>query len=213
MKISLKFVEITLFVVIIIVSLVFFAPKYFSNKFEGVTINDRHESFRANLATSSDNNLIASYRNYKVGEITVGELWLTNLSNNEQKLLVKEGPIASSSMVNASGISNPPKKIFYIKSSVFSNDNKKLYFLDSLAYMVSGAIYSIDLNDGKLSFVCGSNYLDVVKEGKYKDYLITNQHRPHEDYDSGTTDYFYIVDPSDGEDVKNLGNSLDSLNN
>lgn len=208
------------FIIICAVAIaIFFLHGTFPNQFNGLfdkkeisnkVLETPYELSRTSLATSSDGKILALYKNIRIGQINQGELWAVNLENGQEELLAKEGEALPQGIVNVSDVPNPPLEIANIKTAVFSNDNKTLYFWDSLAYMVSGAVYSVDLSNKTISFIAGSNYLDVIKKGKYKDYLVLYKH----EYMSagGSYDYYYVVDPKNGDEIKTIGVSLPDLN-
>jgi hypothetical protein len=208
------------FVIICAVAVfVFFLYKTFLDQFNGLlgkketpnsVLETPYELSRTGLATSSDNKILALYKDIRIGQINQGELWAVNLKNGQEELLAKEGEALPQGIVNVSDVPNPPLEIANIKAATFSSDNKTLYFWDSLAYMVSGAVYSVDLSSKAINFIGGSNYLDVIKKGKYKDYLVLYKHEYMPA--GGSYDYYYVVDPKNGDEVRAIGSSLHNLN-
>ena len=182
-------------------------PENFSRYFE----NKSRELERKNLVTSTDGKTLIFHKTIKISSISQGELWSKNLENGQEELLVREGMTEDYNIKNISDTTNKPIDISSISEAKFSTDNKTLYFIDSLAYMTSGAIYSINLTTKEIGFIGGSNYLDVIKEGKYKDYLILNKHKYFPA--GGSYDHYYVVNPENGEEIKPIGNSLNGLSN
>lgn len=152
------------------------------------------------LATSSDDKIVAFYKNTYDGR---GELWTLNLRNGQEELLTNDIPESPASG-DFTSKENPN-----IPEAMFSNDGKTLYFMDNRAYVTSGEVYSINLSDKKINNLGTSNYLDVIRSGKYKDYLIFYKH----EYipSGGSYNYYYVVNPVSGEKVRSIGDTLDSL--
>ena len=209
MKINLKLAVIIFISSLFVGLLGFFGCKYFFSKSmdaignKNVVSEGSYELPKTNLATSSDGKLVVFYKNIVVNNASKGELWMVNLENEKENLLAKDELSSSAEMAESS------PDIPSVSQAVFSNDNKILYFIDEFAHVTSGNLYSINLIDKKMKLVCGSNYLDIFKSGKYKDYLITNQHRYYDG--GGSYNDFYITDPNTGKDVKTIDSSLDKL--
>jgi hypothetical protein len=200
-----------LLIIILIIPIVFivaFQRNRTDNRTETLS---QKEIERINLATSTDGKTLVIYKNVKISSISQGELWSKNLENGQEELLVREGMTEDYNIKNISDTTNKPIDISSISEAKFSTDNKYLYFTDSLAYVTSGAIYSINLTTKEIGFIGGSNYLDVIKKGKYKDYLILNKHKYFPA--GGSYDYYYVVNPKNGEEIKPIGNSLVGLSN
>jgi hypothetical protein len=181
--------------------------KYYSQNGPGWVDLSATSTIETNLSTSSDESLLALTKSVgniisdETGDKNYNELWLSNLKSGKKELLAKSGPISFSDKES-------PTEFYNIKTAVFSNDNKILYFLASY-YATSDALFSINLESKEIKFICGSNYLDVIKTGKYKDNLVTNQHRY---FDGGGSYYrFYITNPKTGNDIKEVGDSLDNF--
>ncbi len=163
------------------------------------------------IATSSDGNLVVSAQENRDKEwsksVYYKDLWTLNILTGETELLVVGGPFKQP-IGHPEVMDYIPDEIPNIYGATFSSDDKTLYFITDY-YVVSDAIFAVDLNNKQVRFITGGNYVDVIRQGKYKDYLITNQHRYYHDQD-GSYDYYYITDPSNGKDVEVLGDDLSS---
>lgn len=133
------------------------------------------------------------------------QIWLYNFYSQEKEVLVKSEKTANLNIINKDKF--PFDEIYNLQIGDFSNDNKYLYFF-SRAWTTSAAIFSVNLETKEIKFISNSNYLEVIEEGEYKDYLILSQHRYYPS--GGSYDNYYIVDPSNGKEIKDLG---DNLNN
>lgn len=177
------------------------------DKYEAIrqemTLKTYYGAQKTNLAISSDKKSLAVHKDAFKGDITLSELWFRDVKTGKEDLLIKSGPTESLNLVDA------PDEISGIYSAVFSGDGKTLYFTDQLAYVTSGAVYSINLETKKINFISGTNYLDIVKTGKYKDFLILNKHKYIPG--GGSYDRYYAVNPNTGEEVRDIGNNLENF--
>lgn len=130
------------------------------------------------------------------------EIWMFDFATKNKSLLVKSGDIKDLKIANVNKDNFPFSEIHDLILGEFSNDGKYFYFA-SYAWSTSYAVFSININSKEIKLITDSNYLEVIKAGKYKDMLLTMHHRYYDG--GGTYDYYYITDPKNGKDVKNLG--------
>ena len=138
-----------------------------------------------------------------VDPFNYNEIWLRNLDLGSEYILVKSGDIKNLNITNVNQDNFPFSEIRNLSIVDFSTDSNYLYFF-SRAWTTSLAMFSVNIKTGEIFFITDSNYLEVIKEGKYKDMLITNHHRYYDDRE-GSYDYYYITDPATGEDIKEIG--------
>lgn len=138
-----------------------------------------------------------------VDPFNYNEIWLRNLDLGSEYILVKSGDIKNINITNVSQNNFPFDEIRNLSIVDFSADSNYLYFF-SRAWTTSLAVFSVNIKTGEIFFITDSNYLEVIKEGEYKDMLITNHHRYYNDRE-GAYDHYYITDPTTGEDIKEIG--------
>jgi len=120
------------------------------------------------------------------------ELWVIDLSNRTQQLLVK----------NNFSCDDPKKMIVDPKNLQFSPDNKTLYF-QTTAWETSDAIHAVTVSTGSLRFVTDGNQYHVIQTGKYRGDLIANQYRYHfkDDMPSSSDHWDWLFTPA-GKQIK-----------
>jgi len=146
---------------------------------------------------------ISVIEEFTENKLQYNQIWLYNFDSQEKEVLVKSEKIANLNVINKDDF--PFDEIYNLQIGDFSNDNKYLYFFSG-AWTTSAAIFSINLDTKEIKFISAGNYLEVIKDGEYKDYLILNQHRYYPG--GGSYDNYYIINPSDGEEIKDLGDKL-----
>jgi hypothetical protein len=117
----------------------------------------------------------------RAGDFKYQEIWLLNKKTGEAYPLIQ-------TQDNQDGA----KVIINIHNILMSPDKTRIYYLSS-AYTTSDYIHYIDLNTGGDYGLCGSSYLEIIKEGKYKGGLIIQPHQYYTDK-KGSYDNFYIAD-------------------
>jgi outer membrane protein assembly factor BamB len=125
------------------------------------------------------------------------ELWAIRTDGKEPRLLLKGGVETAPNGV----------RVAYFKSPQFSPDGAQVYFL-SLGWVVSDAVYALNMKTGKLRAVCPANSLLVIRKGEYAGDLVVEQHRYF--MGSGSYDWVYVVTP-DGKEIGTLGDSDDPI--
>ncbi|MDX9779368.1 MAG: membrane lipoprotein lipid attachment site-containing protein [Patescibacteria group bacterium] len=138
-----------------------------------------------------------------VDPFNYNEIWLRNLDLGSEHILVKSGDIKNLNITNVNQDNFPFSEIRNLSIVDFSTDSNYLYFF-SRAWTTSLAVFSVNIKTGEIFFITDSNYLEVIKEGKYKDMIITNHHRYYNDRE-GSYDHYYITNPTTGEDIKEIG--------
>ncbi|MCX6795780.1 MAG: hypothetical protein NT165_03615 [Candidatus Falkowbacteria bacterium] len=142
-----------------------------------------------------------------VDSVNFNEIWISNLKSKKDRILIKSGKIKDLKIANVNKDNFPFDEIRNLILSDFSIDGNYLYF-SSAAWTTSEAVFSVNIKTDDIRFITDSNYVEVVKNGKYKGMLITNHHRYYKDKE-GSYDHYYITDPKTGEDVKELGENID----
>lgn len=184
---------------IIVISLILFL--FIATVF--IVLFKETKTLNKEFSVSADGRKLAFYKAKNSKNISTGKLWIKDLETGTEELVISEGSISNLKLKDA------PPEISKIKNEMFSSDGKTLYFIDSLAYVTSGAVYSFDLSNKKINFIGGSNYLDIIREGKFKDKLILYKH----EYFSGggAYDRYYIIDPKNGTKLRVIGSTLDDF--
>jgi hypothetical protein len=92
-----------------------------------------------------------------------------------------------------------------LSSPTFSNDNSEIYFLTE-CWVTSHALYSVKLSDISTRFVTNSNYLEIIRNGRFVNDIIVQRHSYF--VGSGSYDWYWIVS-SDGKTRGTIGESTD----
>lgn len=158
-------------------------------------ITDMHVDTLAVL--SVDNKLIAFIRKTNGPLIDAG---MPDVDNNEiclydiktQKLDV---------IVRSKNNGNPEQVLAGLCNINFSPDSRYIYFESSASWVTSNAIHRFDISTKEEKFITDGNCLKVIREGKYKGYLIVNKHKYYKK--GGTYDFDWLVD-KDGKEIKEL---------
>ncbi|MBP8924471.1 MAG: PD40 domain-containing protein [Pseudomonadales bacterium] len=120
------------------------------------------------------------------GDVEATEIWTSRADGSEPRM-----------WLHGHSGSTPESTLAGFRSPQFSPDGKQLYFL-SMAWATSGAVHSIDLQSGRLRFVCPGNSLEIIQEGEYKGNLMVEQHRYF--MAGGAYDWLWLIQP-DGQTV------------
>ncbi|MDP3705069.1 MAG: hypothetical protein Q8R24_04065 [Legionellaceae bacterium] len=119
------------------------------------------------------------------------QIWTINLKTKQERLLVTSHFFCDS----------PTKMIVNPRNLTFSPDGKILYFLTS-AWTTSGAIHTVNSDGSNLHYLLPANALDIVMHGKYKGYLILQQHRYYHTK-LGSYDWYWLFSPT-GKEIRSL---------
>ena len=129
-------------------------------------------------------------------EVEKTELWMIRTDGTEPRLLLRGG-----SQDNSTGF-----PMAFFQSPQFSPDGNSVYFL-SIAAVVTGTAYALDLKLGHLREVCPANSLLVVRKGRYAGNLVVEQHRYFEG--GGSYNWVWLVTPQ-GKEIGPLGDRHDA---
>lgn len=129
------------------------------------------------------------------------EIWLYDIISNKNRCIVKP--------VNFEEGITPENILTNFQNLVFTNDGQKLLFITS-AWETSGAIHEFSIQDNKQKYLVSGNSLEIITQGKYKDYLIINQHRYYEA--GGSYDYYWLFD-NNGKEIREIGDTEASVQN
>jgi hypothetical protein len=125
------------------------------------------------------------------GYVPVTNIVEYDLKNHTEKILLKG---CDSQSVFASGC--------YYSDPILSNDNKTLYYARD-QWVTSKGVYKLDLNTLQDKFITPGSNFQVIKDGKYKDYMVVNKHKYFEK--GGSYDQDVLVTP-DGEEISAINN-------
>lgn len=121
------------------------------------------------------------------------QIWLYDLVSKKEDLLVA----ANFNCENIEEMIVFPE----VGSLTFSPDSKSLYFLTN-AWATSSKLHVVDIASKKQHFLMQANSIKVVNHGKYKGYLIVQQHRYF--LNSGSYDWYWLFSP-EGKEIGPLG--------
>lgn len=127
-----------------------------------------------------------------LGETEATELWLADSEGEHHELLVsgKEGD-------------NPKTVMADFSSPQFSPDGRKIYFM-SAGWVTSGAVHVVEIQSKRESFVSPGNTLEVIQKGKYRGYLIVQQHKYFVGAKVGSYDDYWLLTPT-GTEIRHIG--------
>ena len=137
---------------------------------------------------------------YPGDEILADQVWTVDPVTGKERLLVSDripekGDITKRLQQTIAHIDDP--------SLCFSPDGSRLYFISS-AWVVSGALHTVDIASRSEHFMLAANSVEVVPSGKYKGHLIVNRHRYF--LGCGSYDWWWLIDPT-GREIGPVGNS------
>jgi len=127
-----------------------------------------------------------------LGNTEATELWLVDNDGEHLELLVsgKEG--------------DDPKTILADFSwPQFSPDGQRIYFL-STGWVTSGAVHVVDIQSRRESFVSPGNTLEVIQKGRYRGYLIVQEHKYRVGAKVGSYDDYWLLTPT-GTEIRHIG--------
>jgi Tol biopolymer transport system component len=134
-----------------------------------------------------------------LGDEEATELWMVDSDGRKPERLV-----------SGKEDSDPQKSLAALGSPQFSPDGLKVYFL-SVAWVTSLAIHVIDVRSRIDSFVCPGNTLRVIQRGKYRGYLIAQQHKYYLGERGGSYDHYWLLTPK-GKEIRRIGGERDYRN-
>jgi len=127
-----------------------------------------------------------------LGDTEATELWLVDSEGGHLELLVsgKQG--------------DDPKTILAdFSSPQFSPDGRRIYFM-STGWVTSGAVHVVDIQSKRESFVSPGNTLEVIQKGKYRGYLIVQEHKYFFGAKVGSYDHYWLLTPN-GKEIRHIG--------
>ncbi|HSP62197.1 MAG TPA: hypothetical protein VLQ90_04365 [Pyrinomonadaceae bacterium] len=127
-----------------------------------------------------------------LGDAEATELWLVDSDGEQLELLV-------------SGKENgdPKKSLADFSSPQFSPDGRRIYFM-STGWVTSGAVHVVDIHSKRESFVSPGNTLEVIQKGKYRGYLIVQEHKYFSGAKVGSYDHYWLLTPN-GREIRRIG--------
>jgi Tol biopolymer transport system component len=123
-------------------------------------------------------------------DVEATELWTVRVDGSNARLRVR-GKAANTVEETVAAIQSPE----------FSPDGDRIFFLGG-GWVTSSAVHVLDLNSGRVRFVCPGNSLEVIRNGQYRGHLIVSQHRYF--MGGGSYDWLWLVSP-DGRIVGPIG--------
>jgi dipeptidyl aminopeptidase/acylaminoacyl peptidase len=122
------------------------------------------------------------------------EIWLSDVSGNEEKLLMASHHDAL-----------PEKTLTRFNSWIFSTDGKHLYFL-SAAWAVSDALHVLNMVSGQEHYLTEANDVLVIGKGKYANHLVVMKHKYFKG--GGSYDHYWLITQA-GVELKVIGEDKD----
>jgi hypothetical protein len=124
-------------------------------------------------------------------DIEATELWTVRVDGSNARLRVR-----------GKAETTVEETVAAIQSPEFSPDGERIFFLGG-GWVTSSAVHVLDLNSGRVRFVCPGNSLEVIRNGQYRGHLIVSQHRYF--MGGGSYDWLWLLRP-DGREVGPIGN-------
>ena len=134
-----------------------------------------------------------------LGDTGATELWLVDSDGKRPELLV-----------SGKEDGDPKKSLADFSSPQFSPDGRKIYFM-SVGWVTSGAVHVVDIQSKIESFVSPGNTLDVIQKGKYRGYLIVQEHKYFSRGKVGSYDHYWLLTPR-GREIRHIGGERDYRN-
>jgi Tol biopolymer transport system component len=124
-------------------------------------------------------------------DLYVDQLWIATTNGKKKKIYPETS-----------------ENVQIIEDSVhFSPDSKKIYFLTTQS-TTSGAVHRVDINGSKPRFLIPGNSLYILPKGRYRGYLIVQQHRYF--VAGGSYDWYWLFD-SNGKEIGPIGPELSDI--
>ncbi|HVS80914.1 MAG TPA: hypothetical protein VHE60_04205 [Pyrinomonadaceae bacterium] len=120
------------------------------------------------------------------------ELWLVDSDGKQPELLV-----------SGKEDGDPKKSLADFSSPQFSPDGRRVYFM-SVGWVTSGAVHVVDIQSKRESFVSPGNTLEVIQKGKYRGYLIVQEHKYFFGAKVGSYDHYWLLTPN-GKEIRRIG--------
>jgi len=127
-----------------------------------------------------------------LGDTEATELWLVDSDGKHPDLLV-----------SGKADADPKKSLADFSSPQFSPDGRKMYFM-SVAWVTSGAVHVVDIQSKRESFISPANTLEVIQKGKYRGYLIVQEHKYFFGAKVGSYDHYWLLAPN-GKETRRIG--------
>jgi len=106
--------------------------------------------------------------------------------------------------------SDPKRSLADFSSPQFSPDGQRIYFL-SAGWVTSGAVHVVDIQSRRESFVSPGNTLEVIQKGKYRGYLIVQEHKYFVGAKVGSYDDYWLLTPK-GREISHIGGAREYQN-
>ena len=120
------------------------------------------------------------------------ELWLIDSDGEHLELLV-----------SGKEDGDPKKSLADFSSPQFSPDGRRIFFM-SVGWVTSGAVHVVDIQSKRESFVSPGNTLEVIQKGKYRGYLIVQEHKYFLGAKVGSYDHYWLLTPN-GREIRHIG--------
>ena len=120
-----------------------------------------------------------------MGELPATEIWTAQADGSEMRRLVV-----------GRSVDQMEATLAQMHSLAFSEDGLDLYFL-SAAWCTSDALHSVDLKMGREKFICGANWFELIKKGRYKNHFLVSKHKYF--LGGGSYDWIWLLAPEGTE--------------
>lgn len=137
--------------------------------------------------------LVGSQEDWETSAPMADQIWIIQTNGQNGKLIVKEKVLQD----------RPEGRVAHIsdESLKFSPDGRSLYFISD-AWVTSGAIHVVDMENASEKFLLAGNSIEVISRGERKGCLIVNQHRYF--LGGGSYDWFWLFEPN-GTEIGPIG--------
>jgi dipeptidyl aminopeptidase/acylaminoacyl peptidase len=127
-----------------------------------------------------------------LGDAEATELWLVDSDGKAPELVV-----------TGREDEDPKKSLADFSSSQFSPDGRRIFFM-SVGWVTSGAVHVVDIQTKRESFVSPGNTLEIIQKGRYRGYLIVQEHKYFFGSKVGSYDHYWLL-TADGREVRDIG--------